>query len=496
MYLSVNTIAGVASPGSGAMHVALIAPKTSSGDLTVDTEVRAGGGGDSAATAFGNGGIGHLAAKTIYDLDPTAQIDFIAPTAGSTAATLNLTFANSPSSNTVVLLDIHGVEFEVPWLSGEDSDDIRDSVISAVNSRTSQLMVTASSGGTGIVTLTFKVTGNIGNDTRVYASLSTQTSSETINGATSVSTTLAGGTTDPDLTTALASLEGKEYHIILPILSNTDVANVSTANNLSKVVTHVSSMNIGRDAKLQQVVAGYTGGVSAAIATTSNANSFGNADFGELIHCLNSRDLPGIVAAREVADWLIRYSIDPAANRIGRVLSGLSGAKDKISDKPTDTEVENLLGNGVSVISYTPQGQPFLVRAVTTHSQDTSGNPDRRLLDVQNVVAEYSVSRDFRDTLPLAFPEAKITRDTLPGEDPPPAGVLEERDVKAWVVERLIEWAHRAVINRAMIKTVVDDGSLIVQVDETDPTQLNLVIPKKILQPWAKTSLVSQRMPG
>jgi phage tail sheath gpL-like len=211
---------------------------------------------------------------------------------------------------------------------------------------------------------------------------------------------------------------------------------------------------------------------------------------------LNSRDLPGIVAAREVADWLIRYSIDPAANRIGRVLSGLSGAKDKISDKPTDTEVENLLGNGVSVISYTQQGQPFLVRAVTTHSQDTSGNPDRRLLDVQNVVAEYAVSRDFRDTLPLAFPEAKITRDTLPGEDPPPAGVLEERDVKAWVVERLIEWAHRAVINRAMIKTVVDDGSLIVQVDETDPTQLNLVIPKKILQPWAKTSLVSQRMPG
>jgi phage tail sheath gpL-like len=477
------------------MAVALVAPKSSAGDLTVDTEVRTGAGEASASVAFGPGTVGHQTAKQIWTKYPASEIDFIAPTAGAGSATLDLTFANSPTSNITVYLDIHGVEFEVAWLAGESADDIRDTVISAINERTSQLMVAASTGGTGIVTITAKIAGNVGNDILIYASLSEQSGTETINSGTSVSSALSGGSSDPDLTNALAALSAKEYDIILPCLSNTDVANTASTNNLKRIVNHISAYNSGLNAKLQQFVVGYTGTVALAVATSSHSNSANNVDFGEIILCIAGRDLPSVLAGREVADWLVRYSSDPSANRIGQIFDGIVGAKDKLTNTPTDAELQTLIGNGVSPISYTKQLSPKLVRPVTTHSQDDAGGADRRVLDVQNVVAEYVVARDIRDTLPSAFPQAKISEDLAEGEEPVP-GVTEVRDVKAWLGDRLMAWADDGVLNKARVRTVISDGSLIVQVNGTDATQVDIVLPKKIVQPWAKTSLVSQREPS
>ena len=77
IYITVDLLAGTASPGTGTLSVALIATQSASGDLTDDTEVRAIGGEADAATAFGSGTIGHLAAKQIYNKYGEAQIDVI-----------------------------------------------------------------------------------------------------------------------------------------------------------------------------------------------------------------------------------------------------------------------------------------------------------------------------------------------------------------------------------------------------------------------------------
>src|SRR6185503_3205496 len=99
LYMKVNLLAGAASPGTGVLRVLLLSPKASSGDLTAQTEIRVGAGEASAATAFGTGSPGHLAAKALYDKYQAAQVDFGAPTAGAGSAVGTLTFSGSPTAN-------------------------------------------------------------------------------------------------------------------------------------------------------------------------------------------------------------------------------------------------------------------------------------------------------------------------------------------------------------------------------------------------------------
>jgi phage tail sheath gpL-like len=496
VYMIVDLLAGLSAPGNGVLRMALLCPKASTGDLTNDTEVRAGAGETSAGVAYGIGAIGHIAAKLIYAAFPQAQIDFVAPAPGATAADLDVTFAGVPDSDSVVDVDISGRQFEVVWPAADTADEFKAIMNAAIAARTANLPLAASSGGTGISTLTGKVLGNISNDIKVKMALRSQTGTETINSGTSIDTALSGGTTDPDFTNALAAIQGKEYHFILPCLSNEDVLNVATSNNVDLVYNHIASLNHGRNCKLQTFVVGCTGALASAIATTPSSNSCNNAEFGELIECINGRSLPCEFAAREVGGWLAALSLDPAANRIGELFDGCAGSADKIADQPEDAETESALGNGVSLIGYTPQESEFLIRAVTTHSQDAVGGADRRLLDCQNVHASYIVSRDLRDNIALAFPNAKIQKDTKPGEEDPPPGVTEERDIKGWVLSRLIAWADQGVINRPALLAAAADGTLIVEVDDTDPTQVNIVTPHKIIQPLAKFGIVSQRVPS
>ena len=496
LYLIVDLLAGAASPGTGTLRVALMANKSSAGTLTEDTEVRAGGGETTAQVAFGIGTVGALAAKQIYDVFPAAVVDFIAPAVGAGLATLDLTAAGSPTSNTSVLLDVMGREFEVAWLSGESADDIKDKIIAAINQRSAELACVASSGGVGIVQIDSKVLGNVGNDIKVSAVLSVaQTGTETFVGAV-VPTPLAGGTTDSDFTTALSNLEGREYPYIMPCLSNTDVANVSTQNNYSKTIDHINNFNTGLDAKLEQVVAGITTTIALATAATPAANGAQNDPTGELILCINGRGLPGELGGREVGGWLLGLSTDPAVNRIGEDMSSYIGAVDLIADSPTVAQSETALGNGVALVGYTAQGIEVLVRPVTTHSQDATGAPDRRLLDAQNVAATYIVARDIRSALPAEFPNAKLVKDTEPGEDPPPKGVIEERDIKAFVISRLRFFQAQGVITKQSLDTAIDGGTLIVQVNDSDASQVDIVLPFSIVPPLAKFGVVVQRVPN
>lgn len=496
LYLSVDLLAGAASPGTGTLRVALLGSKSSAGDLTVDTEVRTGAGADSAATAFGPGTPAHLAAKQIYAQYPTAIVDFCAPTAGSGTATLDVTFSGAPTSNTAVDFDIMGRTFQVEWLVGEDADDMRDNAIAAINELANDLFVVASSGGSGIVTIDAKTAGNEGNDVLVKVTLANaQTGTEAVSGAATL-TNLSGGSTDPTYTTALTSISGQEYHLIVPCLSNTDVANTASTNNMSRTINHINTYNSGLAAKLQQVVCGITTTVGAAVAAAPSANGAQNDPVGELILCIAGRGLPAELAGREAGGRLAAESIDPAANRIGEIMSEYIGAEDKIADKPTLAESETALGAGVSLITYTAQDQEVLARAITTHSQDSSGAPDRRLLDVQNVSATYIVARDMRSALPAEFPQAKIQPDAAPGEDPPPKGVIEERDIKAFIVSRLRFWQSEGVVTKASLDTAIEDETLIVQVNATDPTQVDIVMPFSIIQPLAKFGVTVQRVPN
>lgn len=491
LYLKVNLIAGPAAPSIGPLRILLIAPKSSAGDLTDDTEVRTGGGEASAGVAYGPGTPGHLAAKQIYAAEATALVDFVAPIPGAGAAVATITLSGAVTQNNAVEALICGRTIQVGWLIGESTSDVRDKLILAINSLDDSLPVVATSGGAGIVTLTFKVTGRIGNDAKVKCRLLEPQSGTEAVSPTGI-TSFTGGTTDPNVDNVLDAAQGREYHYIVPCLSNTDAETTGSSSNVERILQQIEQFNEGLNAKLQQVIYASTGSQASAEAAAIARN----VGYAQHVLCVNGGSLPCEFAGAEAGDRLSAIGVDPAANRIGNQIgSSLYGSDDITSDKPTPAETESAIGNGVSIVSYDAAENLIAVRPVTTFSQNPAGGPDRRLLDTQNVDAAYIVARDLRAALPAEFPNAKIQRDAAPGADPAPPGVIEERDVKAFVISRLRIFQRNGVILQSALDEAIADGSLVVEVNDFDPTQVDILVPLQVIPPLAKFGVVVNREP-
>jgi hypothetical protein len=66
--------------------------------------------------------------------------------------------------------------------------------------------------------------------------------------------------------------------------------------------------------------------------------------------------------------------------------------------------------------------------------------------------------------------------------------------VKAFAISRARFFQRKGVVRRDMLDAAIADGTLIVQVDDTDPSQVDIVFPISIVKPLAKFSTVVQKL--
>lgn len=491
--LVVNLLAGAASPGTAPMRACLLASKgTGVGTITADTQLVTLAGADDAKTLLGAGVPGHLTAKAIFAEYPLALVDLVAPAepAGD-AATQTVTFDDTTpvTVSRTVTVEIAGREIQIVWSAGETDIAAATKLVAAIAAQTNDLPVTAGNGAgsLAVVTITFKQKGTIGNDCLLYLTVADGTGGSVALGGAA----LAGGTTESVLTTALSTIAGREYDIIIPCLSNTDVDAASATSGPGRLKTHIQNLDHGFSAKLQQGVIGATGSLSAT-KTGAAQHDFGPFEY---IFCNAARSLPCEFAGAEAGARLRDEAIDPAANRIGTLYRAvLYGARDLVANTLTEAQVEDALQSGVTPVTYTANGEERVSRPITTYFKDTAGNPDDRILDVSRVTGTYAVAKDLRSALPAEFPHAKLSADLPPGDDALPEGVIEVRDVRAFVIARLRFWQQRGVIRRDKLDAAIADGTLIVRVNPSDASQCDIVLPLSIVPPLAKFSVVVQKV--
>jgi phage tail sheath gpL-like len=484
MYIVVNFLRGATSPGAAGLRAAIVSPPaTAGGDITVGTEVRSVFSAEEVETACGKAPA-YFAYKAIQANDNQALVDLVvcAASAGAAAAQ-TLTFAGAPTSNQSFRLWIQGVSIELTWNVGEAATVARDNAILRINEKAADIFVVASAGAGGVVNLTARSTGPIGNDVRLRVKLIAGAGgTATLGGAT-----LAGGTTEVDMSTALSSLSVKEYDFILPCVSNADAQSSSATANPGRLATHIDNNLTGSTAKLQQGLYGSTGTIAQAKV---NAVARNHTNL-EHILSVNDESLPCELAGAELGDRMRRRRLESNANRVLQPLKRVRGSADPAGDQPTDAEATDALNNGVSLVGYNASNAPILLRSVTTHSLDTGGNPDRRAFDTNEIDALYDYAKDMRAALPQEFQspdgQVKIMKNRQEGDDPLPAGTVEERDVRAFVVNRTLEfWVPKGVIDGAKFQTAADSGDLICEINASDPTQLDLFVPAAALKILAK----------
>ncbi len=488
-YLAVNLLAGSASPGTGALRALLIGPSAAGATLADDTLRESVAGFDEVATLTGNAPVA-FAAKAIFKEYGLAAVDLICPPEPVTvAASATLTFAGTPTVTWTYSLNIHGRIFEGSWTAGTTHIDFADQLRQVIAANTKKLMVTATDDNAGILTITFKTTGTLGNDVRVIFSMTGGTTG-TVDGGTALVSkflTLGTGAYDPD--DSLAVVAGREYHIILAVTGNTDV-NTSGASTIpAKVQAHIDGLDTGTNAKLQQQVLGFTGSHANAIT----AAGYRNHGPTEIVFMQDGLSLPLEWAAAEAGARIREEAEDPAVNRIGMAYEAeLFGPYDPVASMLTDAQLESALAGGVTPVTQSDSGVLAPKRPVTTYHLDTNSNADDRLLDVSRVSGTYAVARDLRVLLPQTYPGKKLIRDLPLGSDPPGPTTIQEKNVRTTVVSRVSGYwgTTREVVDRVDFDASVTNGEFICQVNDTDESQLDLVIPFKIIKPLAKFSIV------
>ena len=486
--LLINLLATVASPGTAPLRACILAPKGSAGTITPDTQLVEGLGGEgNAATFLGAGTHGHLAAKALYAEYPLAQVDLAAPVAAAgDTATANVVFddATPVTKAQTVDVEIAGRIVEIVWQVGETKTQAGDKLVAAVGKLSWDLPVTAAN-ASGTVAVTSKLPGTCGNDILIAVTVKDGAGGSVAIGGGA--TALSGGTTEPSFVNVLSLISGKEYDLILLVSSNADAVAASSTSGPGRVKTHVETHRTGFAARLQQAVVGVTGTLSAAKAGSAQH------DYGylEYVFCQAGRSLPCEFAGAEVGARLREEQADPNVNRMRSAYAAtLYGARDLVADALTDAELEDALQSGLAAVDYDATGATLMVRPVTTYFKDGSGNADDRILDVGRPTALIAVAKDLRTALPQQFPKAKLIPDLVPGDDDPPEGVIEERDVKAFVLSRLRFWVKRGVVRQDKLDAAIANGSLIVRVNPSDPHQCDLVLPLAIVPALAKFSLV------
>lgn len=486
LHLTVDLLRGANSPGISPVKALIIAQHNSTpGDQTADTEVRQVSSNEDCETATGTASLAKHTFKALFANNGEALVDLVAvaePT--GTPATGSFTIVGTPNANVTIEIDISGYIILVPWANGTADTAQKTIVTAAINAASRDLFCTAADGAGGVVDLTARSNGVVGNDIKISCRILGSGGSIS---CTASAATLTSGTGSPDMTNALETVKNEEYDYIIPCIASSEAEDASTGNHV-RVNTHIDTYFTGLTAKLQQGVWATTNGDAAAITGAVGRND----PICTANHVRNGRELPCELAGADVGNRMYRVSRNANPNRIGTVPLGLRrGAKDHVTDTPTQSELQSLLNSGVAAWSYANNGDLYMVRPITTHSQDDDGNQDRRVFDNNEVDAVFAVAKDLRAAIPQQFPQAKITRDVVEASaDELPPDVVEERDIKAFIDNRIRGfWIPKGVVDLNKWTQAVADGKFIVKVNDSDETQVDIFLPIEPFKVLAKFGL-------
>lgn len=486
VYLTVNLLAAVAGAGLDQKRALILAPKSSAGNITPNTEVRQVFGADDVALSHGPGSLGHLCAKGFFRQYPNGSLDVVAPTeSAGAAAAATQTFTGTATVNSNVNVKIHGRSIDTPWNAGETAATFITRYVATVNAQGADLMVVLADATGGDVSVTSKIKGPCGNDIKLKLTITAGGGGITL---AANPTALTGGTTEPDFTTALSSVVTRSYRRIIPCVSNADAISASGTSNPGRVQTHVDTHQSGANAKLQV----FTVGCTDSIANVKAGAVAKNDPAGEYVYGQNYRDLPCELAGAEAGDALRFIGIRANYNRISNAL-GLYGPEDLVADKLTDNELEDLLNHGVTALDVqNVTNQIILTRPITTHSLSGSA-ADYRALDLPDTDAIYTVAEDLRDVLPVEFKNCSVVENLPPGVNRIPEGVVEIKDIKGFISSRLGLWADKGVLDGAKLATAIESGQLLVDINDDDETQVDIFLPLGVVKILAKFGVTAAK---
>jgi phage tail sheath gpL-like len=288
-----------------------------------------------------------------------------------------------------------GEEIEFPINVADTPTLVGDAAVLAINGKADWPVTATNVAGT--VTVTARQKGPRGNYLAVRARVSSGIGTLA---APPVGGYLSGGTTSDDPQAALDVIASVQRRYL--------VAPYSDATNLAKFQTHVDVQDEPEVGHRKQMVWASLDTLGNATGVVT-ARNFGRGQCGWLYNS----DMPcSMLAAGLASRRAAGESTSVAHNFNGETVGGLA-ATYRVADRPSSTQLQAALNNGITPLASADDGSVYIVRSITTRSRDTLGNADYRVLDTCKV----SITDEAADRVELTFWDRYRTFNA--SQDPP-----------------------------------------------------------------------------
>lgn len=381
--------------------------------------------------------------------------------AAGVAASGTLTVTGPATSSGTIHLYIGGKLVQAAVANGDAQNTIATAIGAAINADL-DLPVTATV-ATNVVTVTYRHKGLVGNEIDMRLNYKGALGGEaTPAGVIIAIVQLTGGTTNPDLSTAIAALEEEIYdYWLIPY---------NDATSLDSIDDELDS----RWGPLR-MLEGHC--FAAASDTVSNLSALGNSRNNEHVTILDaSNDSPTpsyLWASALCGQVAFSATNDPARPFNTLQLIGIKAPRPE--NRRTLTEMNTLLYDGISTHTVSKAGIVQLGRVITTYQKNEYDTPDASYLDANTPLTLAYLRQTLRARILQKFPRHKLADDgTRFGAG---QAIVTPKIIKAELVALAGEWEEIGLVeNMDQFK-----AGLIVERNATDRTRVDLVIPPDLV---------------
>lgn len=442
-YLEFNTRMATRTLPGNPQTLLIIAPMLSSAQVAPLTPIDIYD--DSVAgTAFGEGSLAHLMAKSAISANNYLQLQVIGieEAVAGKKATATVTITAPATRGGTLSLSVCGERLDIPVETADTAESLNQAVLEAVNAR-GDLPVIASLEGeeSTVLTLTAKQSGAWGND----IALDVQS---TAKGVTATVTAMQGGENNADIQPALDAVFAAGHDIIAQPFSDKD--------SLLKLRTHLEKVSGALEQRGAIGAVGWAGTLSTGTTLASDINDGRTS----IAWYPGSVKLPCQIAAAYGA--VIAFEEDPARPLNTLELKGLDIAP--VTKRAGRNEQENALHNGLTPLEVGAGNRVQIVRAVTTYTRNVEGVEDTALLDLTTIRTLDYTRKACRERLSQRFPREKLNERT-------------RAKVRSELLDVLIKLEEEEILENVE----ENKGMLLVERDGKDPNRLNAAIPADVV---------------
>lgn len=418
---------------------------------------------------FGPGSILARMCNTFKTNNPNTELFAIglSDAAGAVAASAALHFSvalsgGSMSGTEAYYLLINGQQAYETLYSGWSVTDVNSAIVSTINAD-STLPVTASTNATSALTFTAVNKGEQGNYIDIRANYYVGQSDPTSFTDSVTYSTMAAGTTNPDLGDAWAVIDGTQYHyIIQPYID---------AANLGEIEGELEE-------RFKPLVDLQGHGFTAVRATQASATTLGNsrnAPHNTIMAAYNSPTSPEEWAAALGAVAAEKLNNDPARPLHYLKLKNILAPTDV--DQYTRAERELLLYDGIATYFVDGASNVLIERCITTYQTNALGIIDPSYLDVQTLATLGEIRYQYKSRMLTRFilPRFKLADDTFNVQVG--MNIVTPKTIKAETIA-----LFQQLYDIGLIENIEDfKDNLIVERNATDKNRVDVLMPPDLI---------------